>query len=109
MDIDIEELRTTATLAHLNMEESELTAAFPAFRQMVGFFTAMQNADNDEAAFGVSIAALSAEGEAMQSKFFREDKALAAISDAEKLPLNENLLANSPQRDGRFVVVPNVL
>jgi hypothetical protein len=43
--MNIEDLKETAALAHLNRGEAELEAAFPAFEQMLGFFAAMQAAD----------------------------------------------------------------
>jgi aspartyl-tRNA(Asn)/glutamyl-tRNA(Gln) amidotransferase subunit C len=55
--MDIEDLKVTAALAHLNLDEGELQSAFPAFEQMLGFFAAMQAADEDTAAFPAEAAA----------------------------------------------------
>jgi aspartyl-tRNA(Asn)/glutamyl-tRNA(Gln) amidotransferase subunit C len=98
--MNIEDLKETAALAHLNLEEAELQAAFPAFEQMLGFFAAMQAADGDEAAFPA--ADRPSAGASVESDFFRADGS----------PSSENqdkLLNNAGGRDGRFIVVPNVL
>jgi aspartyl-tRNA(Asn)/glutamyl-tRNA(Gln) amidotransferase subunit C len=112
--MNIEDLKETAALAHLNLEEGELVAAFPAFEQMLGFFAAMQAADGDRAAFPV--AALSGgsagdsagpEGSApVESGFFRAD---SDLSHSAPRASQDNLLNNAGERDGRFIVVPNVL
>jgi aspartyl-tRNA(Asn)/glutamyl-tRNA(Gln) amidotransferase subunit C len=115
----IEELQVTAQLAHLNMGEEELAAAFPAFEQMLGFFAAMEAADNDAGAFPAGFA-----GDAAQagpsafitsSAHFRPDRpnhnpnnsrnagSIGANDEASRL------LNNAGDRDGRFIVVPNVL
>jgi aspartyl-tRNA(Asn)/glutamyl-tRNA(Gln) amidotransferase subunit C len=113
--MNIKDLQETAALAHLNLTDGELTAAFPAFEQMLGFFAAMQSADNDTEAFSVSIAGLSHQTHTVSSDFFREDILQdapfesAARDKNEKLLENEALLNNAGERDGRFVVIPNVL
>jgi aspartyl-tRNA(Asn)/glutamyl-tRNA(Gln) amidotransferase subunit C len=133
----IEDLQETADLAHLNMDEKELAGAFPAFEQMLGYFAAMQAADKDEAAFAVGNAALgnsvfsnavpgnsaagnpaanvadsgsavsAAVSRTVASGHFRPDNLDSNNNASDKL--NENLLNNAGERDGRFVVVPNVL
>jgi aspartyl-tRNA(Asn)/glutamyl-tRNA(Gln) amidotransferase subunit C len=107
----IEDLQETARLAHLNPDEKELTGAFPAFEQMLGFFAAMQAADEDAGAFSVSISSLNEPQWTAGSGHFRSD---AVQNNANNSPclsgsLNENLLNNAGERDGRFIVVPNVL
>ncbi|MDR2363295.1 MAG: aspartyl/glutamyl-tRNA amidotransferase subunit C [Spirochaetaceae bacterium] len=107
----IEDLQETARLAHLNLDETELTGAFPAFEQMLGFFAAMQAADEDAGAFSASIASLNEPQWTAGSHHFRSD---TVQNNANNPPcsadgLNENLLNNAGERDGRFIVVPNVL
>ncbi|GHV92783.1 hypothetical protein AGMMS50268_32860 [Spirochaetia bacterium] len=115
----IEDLQETAALAHLNMDEKELAGAFPAFEQMLGYFAAMQAADKDEAAFTKGNSALgdsaasaasgiSAVSRTLVSSHFRPDN-LNPNNNNNSDKLNENLLNNAGERDGRFVVVPNVL
>jgi aspartyl-tRNA(Asn)/glutamyl-tRNA(Gln) amidotransferase subunit C len=103
-EIPIEDLRITASLAHLNADEAELEAALPAFREMLSYFAAMQAADGDEKAFGGGIAGLSFSGESVRSSHFRADAALAPAEN-----LTELMLDNSGERDSRFIAVPNVL
>ena len=43
--MDIQELKTIAQLASLNMSEEELAAVLPAFEQMLVFFDTMNEAD----------------------------------------------------------------
>jgi aspartyl-tRNA(Asn)/glutamyl-tRNA(Gln) amidotransferase subunit C len=116
----IEDLQVTAQLAHLNMDEKELAAAFPAFEQMLGFFAAMQVADRDSEAFPE--AALAA---ASTADHFRPDTlnpnnfhntSSNGLNDETlvsrtlvRRTLVRNLLNNAGDRDGRFIVVPNVL
>jgi aspartyl-tRNA(Asn)/glutamyl-tRNA(Gln) amidotransferase subunit C len=117
----IDDLQTTAQLAHLNMEEAELAAAFPAFEQMLGFFAAMQAADNDAGAFPAGFA-----GDAEQigssafvesAAHFRGDKPNHAPNSSQNTgsaglggeAADPSLLDNSGDRDGRFILVPNVL
>jgi aspartyl-tRNA(Asn)/glutamyl-tRNA(Gln) amidotransferase subunit C len=100
----IEDLKETAALAHLNMGEEELAAAFPAFEQMLGYFAAMQAADRE----GVSEKnnpQASGAGRAVASGHFRGDA--ADVNPSQNLA--ENLLDRAGERDGRFVVIPNVL
>jgi aspartyl-tRNA(Asn)/glutamyl-tRNA(Gln) amidotransferase subunit C len=99
----IEDLQVTAQLAHLNMDEKELATAFPAFEQMLGFFAAMQAADKDTAAFPG--AAADSSDRLRSADHFRSDTSPTAVSNG----LNENLLQNAGDRDGRFIVIPNVL
>ncbi|MDR0584668.1 MAG: aspartyl/glutamyl-tRNA amidotransferase subunit C [Treponema sp.] len=106
----IEDLQETADLAHLNLGEEELSAAFPAFEQMLGYFAAMQAADRDEAAAAGHTEGMAASSRLVSADYFRTDSVNPANSNAnppEDLP--ENMLAKAGERDGRFVVIPNVL
>jgi aspartyl-tRNA(Asn)/glutamyl-tRNA(Gln) amidotransferase subunit C len=111
--MEIEDLKETAVLAHLNLGDDELAAAFPAFEQMLGFFAAMQDADNDESLFphGGAKNALppgqNAGARMVEAGFFRVDD--PAVQSAGSGTLNEKLLNNAGDRDGRFLVIPNVL
>ena len=105
--MNIEDLKETAALAHLNPEEAELEAAFPAFEQMLGFFAAMQAADKDEAAFPVPVGGNAGLSRPVESGFFRPDADSAGGSSGADTA--SGLLDNAGERDGPFVVVPNVL
>lgn len=102
----IEDLQETARLAHITMDDRELSAAFPAFEQMLGFFAAMQAADDDQGAFpgGNDPSRLSGTSLTLSSAHFRQDNPGNAVSS-----LTGNLFDNAGDRDGNFVVVPNVL
>jgi aspartyl-tRNA(Asn)/glutamyl-tRNA(Gln) amidotransferase subunit C len=111
----VEDLQETAALAHLNLDEAELAGAFPAFEQMLGFFAAMQAADEDRAAFPASAsdaqqasAGLQGNSSAriVESGFFRRDHNPHGMSGETGA---SNLIDNAGERDGRFIVVPNVL
>jgi aspartyl-tRNA(Asn)/glutamyl-tRNA(Gln) amidotransferase subunit C len=106
--MDQKELEETAALAHLNINREELAAALPAFEQMLGFFALMQGADTDAEALGTAagIAAGQAAGARLVSSgHFRGD---AAPSGAAPVP-REDMLNNAGDRDGAFIVIPNVL
>jgi aspartyl-tRNA(Asn)/glutamyl-tRNA(Gln) amidotransferase subunit C len=113
----IKDLQETAALAHLNLDEQELTAAFPAFEQMLGFFAAMQAADDDGAAFPAGTADKNAGGAAagsrtVASSYFRSDKPDSNTHSENSIHSSvapETMLDNAGERDGRFVVIPNVL
>jgi aspartyl-tRNA(Asn)/glutamyl-tRNA(Gln) amidotransferase subunit C len=118
----IEDLQETARLAHLNMDEEELAGAFPAFEQALGFFALMQAADGDTALFPAG-KDLSGSSRTVSSAHFRPDAsnynpnnshntASTGLNDPEHEPprgLCRALLDNAGDRDGRFIVVPNVL
>ena len=113
----IDDLKETAALAHLNLGESELAAAFPAFEQMLGYFAAMQAADEDSAAFPALAKdkqnpLTGASGNSRMAgagEFRQDDPADSSLNNNPSSGLNENLLNNAGERDGRFLVIPNVL
>jgi aspartyl-tRNA(Asn)/glutamyl-tRNA(Gln) amidotransferase subunit C len=105
--MDIRDLRETAALARLNLDDAGLEAAFPAFEQMLGYFALMQAADSDAEAFPQAV---SGDGRlSVESGFFRPDgpeSGSGALADNSSV---DGLIANAEERDGRFIVVPNVL
>jgi aspartyl-tRNA(Asn)/glutamyl-tRNA(Gln) amidotransferase subunit C len=108
--MDIEELKVTAQLAHLNLTREELAGAFPAFEQMLGFFAAMQAADEDTAAFpaaGVNV--MTALAGHFRPDTHNPNNAHTTSSNGLNQPSIRNLIDNAGERDGRFIVVPNVL
>jgi aspartyl-tRNA(Asn)/glutamyl-tRNA(Gln) amidotransferase subunit C len=116
--MDIEDLKVTAALAHLNLDEGELKSAFPAFEQMLGFFAAMQAADEDTAAFPAAdsrhVDAAGANVRTVVSGHFRQDAHpnnahTTASNGLNDQPLIPSLIDNAGERDDRFIVVPNVL
>lgn len=115
--MNIEDLQETTQLAHLTMNDQELAAAFPAFEQMLGFFAAMQAADEDTGVFpggsdaGDPVSRLSGTSMTVAANHFRQDNPGNTLNYVQNLSqsLNEHLLNNAGERDGNFVVIPNVL
>ncbi|MDR0555157.1 MAG: aspartyl/glutamyl-tRNA amidotransferase subunit C [Treponema sp.] len=110
--MEIDDLRETAALARLNLDESELAAALPAFEQMLAFFADMQAADEDTDAFPVPISGLSRTVRAVSSGHFRADNAGSPHTTLNSLTGDADsaaLLDNAGEQDGRFIVIPNVL
>jgi aspartyl-tRNA(Asn)/glutamyl-tRNA(Gln) amidotransferase subunit C len=101
----IEDLKLTAALAHLNLSDEELEAAFPSFEQMLGYFAAMQAADNDPALQAAGREDTIAGKAQVTSAYFRPDQGLENAGHIDAA----GLLGNAGARDGRFVVIPNVL
>lgn len=101
----MEDLQETAGLAHLTMDDQDLAAAFPAFEQMLGFFAAMQVADEDQEAFPSLPSQLSGPSRIVSPDHFRQDD----LPSPQDPSVAAQLLDNAGDRDGRFVLVPNVL
>ncbi|MDR2313086.1 MAG: aspartyl/glutamyl-tRNA amidotransferase subunit C [Spirochaetaceae bacterium] len=102
--MDLKELEETAALAHLTLNTEELAAALPAFEQMLGFFAVMQGADAEALEPAARIASGQAAGSALvDSSHFRDDTA------GEVRASREDMLKNAGDRDGAFIVIPNVL
>ena len=110
--VDIQDLKETAALAHLTMDVKELAAAFPAFERMLGYFAAMQGADKDEAGFSASFhtEGMTASAKIVDSGYFRTDSENPiSFNSQSSRDLPEEMLEKAGDRDGRFIVVPNVL
>jgi aspartyl-tRNA(Asn)/glutamyl-tRNA(Gln) amidotransferase subunit C len=104
--MDIRDLQETADLAHLNLSEEELKAAFPAFEEMLKFFAAMQTADLEEKSVSGSAVTegMAASARTVNSSYFRPDNPKPRIEG-----LSEEMLQKAGERDGPFIVIPNVL
>jgi aspartyl-tRNA(Asn)/glutamyl-tRNA(Gln) amidotransferase subunit C len=113
--MDLQELEETAALARLNLGREELEAARPAFEQMLGFFAVMQEADNDGGLFpreaGVPGDADLHSGQAAGARLVGADHFRADHQTNHGMgeASGEGLLENAGERDGRFIVIPNVL
>jgi aspartyl-tRNA(Asn)/glutamyl-tRNA(Gln) amidotransferase subunit C len=86
-------LRETAALARINMSGDDMEKTFPAFEQMLSFFAVMESNDSGEQTDFTAVAGS-----------LRPDMAAAPDDD-----LFESMLSQAPERDGRFIVIPNVL
>ena len=118
----IDELKETAAMAHIRLDEGEAAGMVPVLTELLAFFDSMQAAEKDRAAFPEGLAPVSAalagvfgNCRTVDSRFYQsaapEEASGANISgsDAGSRGLGESLLDNAAERDGRFVVVPNVL
>jgi aspartyl-tRNA(Asn)/glutamyl-tRNA(Gln) amidotransferase subunit C len=109
-----DDLQATASLAHLDLSEAELSAALPAFERMLTYFSAMREADSDEAAFGGPIADLEPTSHVFSAgNVLRPDN--NPNNNTNNNPPNSNsnpadaLLNQAPELESRYLVVPNVL
>jgi Asp-tRNA(Asn)/Glu-tRNA(Gln) amidotransferase C subunit len=133
----VDDLKVTARLAHIDLDEASLGAALPAFEQMLDYFAAMMAADEDGALREPTVST-SVVGYCMGPQALRSDVVNNQISEnntAHNNPSNNNpnskansnlnnpnsnnpatnftlqnsLLNSAPDVNGRFIVVPNVL
>jgi hypothetical protein len=77
----------------------------PAFEEVIENFAAMQEADNDTAAFGGRLEDVALERPAVAASWYRDD---AVLGSAPVVP-GEELVHAAGDSDGPFFVVPNVL
>jgi aspartyl-tRNA(Asn)/glutamyl-tRNA(Gln) amidotransferase subunit C len=97
--MELTDLQETATLARINMSGDDMEKTFPAFEQMLSFFAVMSDGGNTFGEQTDFTAAMTA-----ASGSLRPDTATAPDED-----LFESMLSQAPERDGRFIVIPNVL
>jgi aspartyl-tRNA(Asn)/glutamyl-tRNA(Gln) amidotransferase subunit C len=113
--MNMDDLRETARLAHLNLDDAALARAFPAFEQMLGFFAAMQAADQEDAFIPLpgaegSAAWFHGSAQTVNSAHFRPDAPPSAASPGlNAQDLDWDPLDSAGGRDGQFIMVPNVL
>ncbi|MCL2705590.1 MAG: Asp-tRNA(Asn)/Glu-tRNA(Gln) amidotransferase subunit GatC [Spirochaetaceae bacterium] len=89
-----EELLVTASLAMLELDETEAEKLNQAITQMIEYFSLMEKLDVDNLPPTTHVFA--------KENRTREDVP-AEISLADKM------IENAPEKDGRFIVVPNIL
>lgn len=106
-----DDLLATAGLAHLALGDAELAAALPAFERMLGYFAAMRAADADGDLLGLSVTDASGDRRAVSLGAFRPDNHPnnTNTNNPPNSVLSEALLDSAPERDGRFILIPNVL
>jgi aspartyl/glutamyl-tRNA(Asn/Gln) amidotransferase C subunit len=102
--MELTELRETAELARLNLSGEELEKNLPPFKEMLSFLDVMQAAGNDGAMspFSEKTGDPAAFLKTADTCFLRPDT-------PPKENLSEAMLSQAPERDGRFIVIPNVL
>ena len=92
--MDAEELYTTARMARLSLKEQEVEKLRLAVDRMLGYFAQLSKLD---------VASLSPTTHALlEENRVRKDEASTPMD-------TEPLLNNAPQREERFIVIPNVL
>ncbi len=92
--MDARELLTTARMARLELSESELATFGQAVEQMLAHFSRMREVDVDGLAPTTH--------PLLRANALREDAEIE--SDAP-----DRLVANAPEREERFIAIPNVL
>jgi len=100
-------LKETAGLARIPLDEGELQELAPAFERMLSLLDEMRAACGDKtlpAAESQADFVLSLE-KPVRSDFLRPD----AAQDGDQKETNEFMLSQAPERDGNFIVIPNVL
>jgi aspartyl/glutamyl-tRNA(Asn/Gln) amidotransferase C subunit len=96
-----EDLTITAHLAQLPITDEELAAAEPAFLAMLDNFSRMSALDVDS---------LEPTNHAYSSRNrVRDDFIYFDTNDLNPFNPANNLLGMAAERDGRFIVIPNVL
>ena len=88
-------MRESAALARISMGEDELGEVYPEFERMASFFGIMR----DSAGNTPPVSAKN-----VTSGLLRPD----TVSAAEE-GVFESMLSQTPEHDGRFIVIPNVL
>ena len=104
--MELKDLRESAALARINMSEDELKEVYPAFEQTLSFFTIMGDSGVGDTppASAEQTEGLIAPAKNVASGWLRPDTVTAAEDG-----VFESMLSQSPEHDGRFIVIPNVL
>ena len=104
-DVSLEDLRVTAELARITLDDAEVDTALAAFRTMVSYFAAMQEAAAEGLIEGTDFGGNEASFTA-GPEHFRADQ-----PPAEQPPSahGQKLVEHAGESDSNFVVVPNVL
>jgi Asp-tRNA(Asn)/Glu-tRNA(Gln) amidotransferase C subunit len=98
--MELKDLKQTAALARLGLSEQELQAILPDFEQMLLLIDLMQTDDQSSN----TISKLSSE-RIVSSDFFRRDKDDSISCER----FTDRILTQAGERDGCFIVIPNVL
>jgi aspartyl/glutamyl-tRNA(Asn/Gln) amidotransferase C subunit len=99
------DLRETAGLARLPLSEQELQTMLPTVNEMLALFATMEAAGSDTAMPDVNSQAdfVLAGAKLLCPGSLRPDTAEAQTDTIERM------LSQVPERDGSFIVIPNVL
>ncbi|AEJ19137.1 hypothetical protein [Gracilinema caldarium] len=118
----LDDLKVTARLSHLGLNEEDLGAALPAFEQMLDYFAVMQTADGSiaDTTGTADITAVHSDVVVSIHQFNNNNSPANAANltinalnnvgnHSENQPNNNDLLNQAGERNGNFIVVPNVL
>ncbi len=92
--MNLDELYLTAKLAKLELNEAEAEKLAVEVSRMLEYFSVMEGVDVD----GLDATVQTLSGENVT----RED----SVSSAD---VTDKMIANAPETDGRFIIIPNVL
>jgi aspartyl-tRNA(Asn)/glutamyl-tRNA(Gln) amidotransferase subunit C len=101
--MDAGELVTTARMARLTLSEEEKAKLGAAVEQMLAYFSHMKEID---------VQGLVPTTHALlRENRLREDREAenSSLPDGSGLEITDTLLGNAPEREERFIVIPNVL
>ena len=93
-------------MAHFNLNEKELNEILPLFNEMLKFFELMQTGEQEKTTFLPGKSGPYGFSRIVDSTFYRSGTEKQA--DGNSAALTEEFLENAGERDGRFIVVPNV-
>lgn len=118
----LDDLQVTARLAHLGLGEADLRAALPAFEQMLDYFAVMQTADGSvsgDSAGKAHITAVHSDLVVSVHQFNNNNPSHNTLlnnnspnnqgNHNDNNLSNNNLINQAGERNGNFIVVPNVL
>ncbi|MCL1817672.1 MAG: aspartyl/glutamyl-tRNA amidotransferase subunit C [Spirochaetaceae bacterium] len=91
--MDVSELKTTAELANLSLSDGEFSSLGGEVEKMLDYFSLMREAGDFSRA--------SAEERPAANRVRRDERAGDTDPDV--------LIENAPEREDRFIVIPNVL
>jgi len=96
--MNLTDLRETAGLARLALNEEELEKVFPAFKETLAFFSVLPETGGEVSPEGIHIKTVTPGSLRPDTEYSQQEKNFC-----------EAILAQAPERDGRFMVIPNVL
>jgi len=95
MFMDTNELKTTASLARLSLDDGELDKLAGMVDQILDYFSKMMEIDVDHLP--------------PTTHAFQEENVVRADFPESRQNLADRLIDAAPEREGRFITIPNVL
>ena len=111
--MEMKDLLETADLSRIPLGKQDMQSLPAAMEQMLALLDTMKNSDADLAmpAFTSQADFVIASAKPVDTGFLRPDEAVtgAAEEDSAKTDVREFMLSQAGERDGNFIVIPNVL